>query len=100
MNGSNVLTHKWLNPFLIVIVFAAIGLIVRMAFSSISETRSVLEANTALFQTKITESSSACQAKIEYLHEKKVDKEQYYRDIEDIKDGIKSINMKIDRMRK
>jgi len=39
------------------------------------------------------------ETKIEQMQEKKVDKEQYYRDIKDIKDALVTIDGKVDKIR-
>jgi hypothetical protein len=88
-NNSGSPTFKYLVGVLLLIVFASIGVITADTRSSIIETRQLILSNTFL-----------CQDKVEDLQKEKLDKEQYHRDIADIRDGIKSINAKIDRMRK
>jgi len=76
MNGKSV-TWQWLVGVLVVLLFAAGGVL--------------LADNNAKVQRNET--------KIEQMQEKKVDKEQYYRDIKDIKDALVTIDGKVDKIR-
>ena len=76
MNGKSV-TWQWLVGVLVVLLFAAGGIL--------------LADNKAKVQKNET--------KIEQMQEKKVDKEQYYRDIGEIKETLKDIVVKIDKLR-
>ena len=76
VNGKNV-TWQWLVGILVVLLFAAGGVL--------------LADNKAKVQKNET--------KIEQMQERKVDKEQYYIDISDIKKTLVAIDGKIDRMR-
>jgi len=77
-NASSHYLTRMLIGVLLAIVFAAIGLIV-------ADTRNGV--------------SGAVQ-KIEVLQKEKMDKERYYCDIGEIKQALKEINDKIDRLRK
>ena len=76
VNGKNV-TWQWLVGVLVVLLFAAGGVL--------------LADNKAKVQKNET--------KIEQMQERKVDKEQYYIDISDIKKTLVAIDGKIDRIR-
>ena len=76
VNGKNV-TWQWLVGILVVLLFAAGGVL--------------LADNKAKVQKNET--------KIEQIQERKVDKEQYYIDIADIKKTLVAIDGKIDRIR-
>ena len=76
LNGKNV-TWQWLVGVLMVLLFAAGGVL--------------LADNKAKVQKNET--------RIEQMQEKKVEKEQYYRDIADIRDILKAIDGKIDKIR-
>jgi len=76
MNGKSV-TWQWLVGVLVVLLFAAGG---------------VLLADNKASVQKI-------EVKVEQVQERKVDKEQYYRDIRDIKDALVTIDGKVDKIR-
>ena len=75
MNGKSV-TWQWLVGVLVVLLFAAGGVL--------------LADNKARVQKSET--------RIEQMQERKVEKEQYYRDIADIRDTLKTIDGKIDKI--
>jgi len=77
MNEKNV-TWQWLVGVLLILVFAAGGII-------------VADTRTDVFNTVV---------KIENLQEKKLDKEQHYRDMVEIKGMLKDIVVKIDKLRR
>ena len=77
VNGKNV-TWQWLVGVLLILVFAAGGIIV-------ADTRTGV---------------SNAVVKIEVLQKEKLDKEQYRLDIAEIKDALKSIAVKIDNLRR
>ena len=77
-NANGRYLTRILIGVLLTIVFAATGLIV-------ADTRNGV---------------SVAVQKIETLQEKKLDKERYYSDIGEIKQALKEINEKIDRLRK
>ena len=87
-NGNGKLTWRWLGGVLLIIVFAAVSMIMAETKTSIAEA-----------QKKAEEFYKANQVKIECLQKDKLDKEQYYKDIADIKDAVKDINRKLDRVR-
>ena len=76
VSGKNV-TWQWLVGILVVLLFAAGGVL--------------LADNKAKVQKNET--------KIEQIQKEKVDKEQYYIDISDIKKTLVAIDGKIDRIR-
>lgn len=76
LNGKNV-TWQWLVGILVVLLFAAGG--------------ALLADNKAKVQKNETQ--------IEQMQERKVEKDQYYRDIADVKDALKAIDEKIDKIR-
>jgi len=76
VNGKNV-TWQWLVGVLLILVFAAGGIIV-------ADTRTGVKDAVV---------------KIEVLQEKKLDKEQHYRDMVEIKGMLKDIVVKIDKLR-
>ena len=76
VNGKNV-TWQWLVGVLLILLFAAGGVL-------IADNKAVVVKN---------------QVRIEKLGEQKVDKEQYYIDIADIKSTLKVIDGKIDKIR-
>lgn len=87
-NGNGKLTWRWLGGVLLFIVFATVGMIM-------AETKtSIVEA-----QKKAEEFYKTNQVKIECVQREKLDKDQYYRDISEIKDAVKEINHKLDRMK-
>ena len=75
LNEKNV-TWQWLVGVLVVLLFAAGGVL--------------LADNKAKVQKNET--------RIEQMQERKVEKEQYYRDIADIRDTLKTIDRKIDKI--
>ena len=75
-NGRNV-TWQWLVGVLLILVFAAGGIIL---------------ADTKAEVQKV-------QGKVEQVQEKKVDKEQYYRDIGEIKQALIKIADKLDKIK-
>jgi len=75
-NSSRFVSVKMLLTILLAIVFAATGLI-------LTDTRS---------------SVSSAQLKIEQIQLLKLDKDQYYRDMIDIKDTLKRMDAKLDRL--
>ena len=77
VNGKNV-TWQWAAGVLLTLVFAAVGIIV-------ADTRTGV---------------SNAVVKIEILQDKKLDKEQYYRDIGEIKQTLKDIVIKIDKLKR
>ena len=77
VNGKSV-TWQWLVGVLVVLLFAAGG--------------ALLADNKAKVQKNET--------KIEQIQERKVDKEQYYIDIADIKKTLVVIDGKIDKLRR
>ncbi len=77
VNGKNV-TWQWLVGVLMILVFAAGGIIV-------ADTRTGV---------------STAVVKIESIQEKKLDKELYYRDIGEIKQTLKDIALKIDKLQR
>ncbi len=77
VNGKNV-TWQWLVGVLLILVFAAGGVILADNKAEVQKTN----------------------VKIEQMQEKKVDKEQYYIDIADIKGALKGISEKIDKLRR
>ena len=76
-NGSNV-TWKWLVGVLFSLLILIGGIV-------IADNRAVVQKNND---------------KIESIQEKKVDKEQYYRDIGVIMSTLEKIETKIDKLRK
>ena len=76
VNGKNV-TWQWLVGILLILLFAAGGIL--------------LADNKAKVQKNET--------KIEQIQREKVDKDQYYRDIGEIKDSLKYIGIKLDKLR-
>jgi len=77
-NGSRFVSTKWLIGILMFIVFAASGLIVGDTRNSVTEVRSKTEA----------------------LQEKKLDKEQYYIDMREIKETLKDIARDVKNIKK
>ena len=77
VNGKNV-TWQWLAGTLLILVFAAGGII-------------VADTRTGVFNAVV---------KIEVLQDKKLDKEQYYRDMSEVKGILKDIVVKIDKLRR
>jgi hypothetical protein len=88
-NGNGSLTFKWLVPILITILLAAGGALIADTKSSIKDVKSEL----ALWAT-------TNQEKIECLEREKLDKDQYYRDLREIKNGIEKINDKLDKLKR
>ena len=76
LNGKNV-TWQWLVGVLMVLLFAAGGVL-------LADNKVKVQKN---------------ETKIEQMQERKVEKEQYYRDIADIKDTLKAIDGKVDKIR-
>jgi len=76
VNGKNV-TWQWLVGILVVLLFAAGGIL-------LADNKASVRKN---------------EVKIEQVQENKVDKEQYRLDIADIKGMLKDINVKIDKLR-
>lgn len=78
-NGNNrYVTNRWLIGILAALIFAASGIIV-------ADTRSGI---------------NKAQVAVECLQKDKLDKDQYYRDLTDIRDAIKSIDRKLDWMKR
>ena len=76
VNGKNV-TWQWLVGILVVLLFAAGGIL-------LADNKASVRKN---------------EVKIEQVQEKKLDKELYYRDIGEIKETLKDIVAKIDKLR-
>ena len=77
LNGKNV-TWQWLVGVLLILVFAAGGVILADNKAEVQKTN----------------------VKIEQMQERKVDKEQYRLDIAEIKETLKDIVVKIDKLRR
>ncbi len=75
-NSSRFVSVKLLITVLIAIVFAATGLIV-------ADTRSVV---------------TNAQWKIDQINILKLDKDQYYRDMTDIKETLQRLDLKLDKL--
>ncbi len=71
------ITWKWLVGVLLFLVFAASGIIIADTRTGVERARNA----------------------IEQIQKEKVDKEQYHRDIGEIKEILKSIGEKIDRIK-
>lgn len=89
INGSGKLTFKWLASILLTLLFAAGGVIMAQTQASIVEA-----------QKKSEENYKSNQYKIECLQKEKLDKDQYYRDMRDIKVALEKINDKLDKIKK
>ncbi len=87
-NGNGSITFKWLVGILIAIVFAVTSLIAADTRQAIKEAQDLAKNNFAINQKKI-----------ECLEKEKLDKDQYYRDLREIRVGIEKINEKLDKIR-
>jgi hypothetical protein len=88
-NDSGSLTFRWLVGVLVTIVILAGGML-------IADTK----ANIKDVKLELAQRAEQNKAKIECLEKEKLDKDQYYRDIREIKETMKDISIKIDKMRK
>jgi hypothetical protein len=75
-NGNRYVTNRWLIWVLAGLIFAASGIIV-------ADTRSGI---------------SKAQTAVECLQKDKLDKDIHYRDMSEIKETMKAIDLKIDRL--
>jgi hypothetical protein len=90
---KSVPTWKWVVGVLAILVLSAWGLIIQDTFAKIRDVdRSAVEA-----RVKAELLYGENRARIEGLQDKKLDKEQYYKDLADIKDILKGISNKLDR---
>ena len=86
---------RWLVGILCALLFAVSGVFLADNRANVAESKSL-----AIQAEKRAEQLHAESVyKIDCLQKDKVDKEQYYKDISEIKDSVKSINHKLDRMR-
>jgi hypothetical protein len=88
-NGSGSLTFKWLVGILIIIIFAVTSIILADTKTAIREAKELAITN-----------HLADQVKIECLEKEKLDKDQYYRDLRDIKATLTKIDEKLDKIKK
>ena len=91
-NGSGVLTFKWLVPVL------GTGLLLLVTFTGgilIADTKEKIKD----VRIESVENAKVNKAKIECLEKEKLDKDQYYRDMRDIKVALTGINDKLDALR-
>uniref|UniRef100_A0A6M3KBA3 Uncharacterized protein n=1 Tax=viral metagenome TaxID=1070528 RepID=A0A6M3KBA3_9ZZZZ len=96
VNTGKYPSWKWLVGILITSLFLTIGIIMANTQETIKENKSAAAAATLKAET-LTEGN---RRRIEILNQLKLDKEQYYKDIGDIKDSIRSIDRKLDRIGK
>jgi len=89
MTNGNSLTFKWLVGVLIAIIFSVTGIIVADTRTNIKEARNLAAENFAKNQ-----------AKIECIEREKLDKDQYYRDLRDIRATLTKIDEKLDKIRR
>ena len=89
MANGNSLTFKWLVGILIAIVFSVTGLIAADTRQSIKDAQELAKHNYEVNQAKIV-----C------LEREKLDKDQYYRDLREIKSTLNKIDEKLDRIRR
>lgn len=88
-NGNgNSPTFKWVAGILLSLLFVTSGVIAESNRQSIKEAQDLAKTNYAMNK-----------AQIDCLSKEKLDKEQYYRDMTDIKETLRSINVKLDHMR-
>ncbi len=90
-NGSESgnLTFKWLVGILISIVILVTGIMAADTRQSIKDAQELAKTNFTVNQKKI-----------ECLEKEKLDKDQYYRDLRDIKATLTKIDEKLDKIRK
>jgi type I restriction-modification system DNA methylase subunit len=88
-NGNGSLTFKWLVGILGVVLFSVITVIAADTRSSIKDAAELAKHNYEVNQAKIV-----C------LEREKLDKDQYYRDLREIKATLNKIDEKLDRIRK
>ncbi len=89
MTNGNTLTFKWLVGILVAVVFSITSIIVADTRQNIRDAQELAKVN---FQKN--------QAKIECLEKEKLDKDQYYRDLREIKTTLNKIDEKLDKIRK
>ncbi len=88
-NGSGNLTFKWLVGILISIVILVTGIMAADTRQSIKDAQELAKTNFAINQKKI-----------ECIEKEKLDKDQYYRDLRDIKATLTKIDEKLDKIKK
>jgi hypothetical protein len=77
-NGSGSLTFKWLTGILVSVLIILSGILLADTKTNLKEVK-----------LELAQRAQANQEKIECLQREKVDKEQYYRDISEIKQAMK-----------
>lgn len=88
-NGNGKLTFKWLVGILMSLLMAGGGLL-------IADTRESIK----IAQGLASQLAKDNQYKIECLQKEKLDKDQYYRDMRDIKVSLEKINDKLDKIKR
>jgi len=91
-NGSGAVTFKYLVPVLGIVLLALLTFI---GGTLIADTREKIKD----VKTEAVDNAKTNKAKIECLEKEKLDKDQYYRDMRDIKVSLSDINDKLDALR-